>query len=124
MNNIINHNQAILLFYRKFDVPTIYPYLPNGEVDYNRDDLLNGSELFINYNYRNDDGTSVDIRGDVHSAPTQSQVVDWLLDKHELYIAIETINSKHDNNVCYEYTITDIRYEKKKKFNWWNDIFA
>lgn len=88
----VTFKQAKWLKDKGFDVPVIFPYV-NGEIDFDRNDLKDGSELYINYNYRYN-GDSLDIRGEIFSAPEQWQVVDWLLENHGIWVLIDITDTK------------------------------
>lgn len=103
INNIIeekyvSYKNAILLKFAGFDVPTIYPYV-NGQIDFDRSDLLNDSELFIDYNHPD----SLDIRGDdVIAAPTIQIVVDWIYKNWKISIESHlNIPQEGEQNGCY-----------------------
>ncbi len=80
----VTFKQAKLLFEKGYNEPTVYPFI-NGEIDFDRSDLLDGSDLYIDYNYRYN-GESMDVRGEVFSAPLQSEVIEWLKVNHKINV--------------------------------------
>ena len=91
----VPYETALRLKEKGFDEDTIYPYVVKSKsIDFNRDDLRDGSELWLNYNHKG----CMDIRGEVMCAPTYDQVEDWFLEKHNIDFEIDLFFSQHPSH--------------------------
>lgn len=83
-DELVTYETAKLAKQKGFDESTIYPYLSNGKLDLDRNDLMDGSVLFIDWNNKN----MADIRGEVIAASTQSLLQKWLREIHNIHVYV------------------------------------